>query len=116
MGFVMKVYGVDNQSLTLYIQFDFWEIEELGFDVVNQKTVFFSFYSNVLDIIDKEVKKHFPTSFNYGVKTYIDNDNGTYVYKVYKYSDALNDFVFSEMKRMGRNVFFYPNHIWNDDN
>lgn len=107
----MKVYNIDTEKMILYVCFDYWEIEEMGYDIIHQNVVLPSFYSNVLDIIESEVKKYFPKSFKYGVKTYNDKQNGYFIYKVYKYSEALNDYVFSEMNRLGRNVFFYPNHI-----
>ena len=108
----MKIVRIDVEDYYMLIRFDFWEIEEMGFDVINQLDVSGDFYKTLLGVIDRIVKEKFNNDFMYAIKTYLDDKNGFYFYEIKKYEERLNEFIIEHSIGHGRRYLIVDDEFY----
>ena len=108
----MKIDKSELSDGILSIVFDFWEIELMGFDVIENKDRSGNFYSRLADIICRAVAEYLENHHNYSIVSYIDNTNGLIRYKIMPHDMCKMELVFDEMRKNNQKWLSYDGKIW----
>ena len=98
-GIDYENYKTRSKQNIVWIVADYWVVELLGYDVVENKIRNQHFYDNVLKEIDDLLFNVIPLNFKYGIKWMIDGERGWFVYEVSPIEERLKEFVVAELKK-----------------
>lgn len=108
----MKIDISELNERIIYITFDFWEIESMGFDVIKKEDKTGNFYNQLAGIISKIAKEHYDSLDDLGIICYLDNEKGNYCYKIMPYDYCYNALVFNEMRRTNKQWVVSDGKLW----
>jgi len=95
----MKIISVDKEKKHVWLRADFWEIELLGYDVLENCPRTSLFFDNVLKEIEMQLMDILPNDFSYAIKWMIDKDKGWFIYEVKPYEERFREFITMEYRK-----------------
>lgn len=107
----MKVSNIDINKKSLLIAFDYWEIESMGYDVIQKKDISGNFYKNIIEVLDNILLLYFSKEYQYGVKHMIDDNKGVFYYEIKPYEERIEELVVEEMQKHGRRWIFLEDDL-----
>lgn len=105
----MKICYVDKVKKKMILSADYWEVESLGYDVIEEKDVLGTFYKSIIQEISEIVCRVFGKDFRFGIQTYLDPDKGMFYYEIKPYGERIDEFIMEEMvKNHYSATFIFP--------